>query len=52
MSEMTSSASCWPCKKTMEVKHNLIRYFDMFADIGGFRTMDDELRKENGIWSG
>ncbi len=33
----TSSAFCCPCK-TMEVKNDLIRYFDMFAGIGGFRA--------------
>lgn len=46
-----SSAFCLRCKM-MEVTNDLIRYFDMFAGIGGFRIMDDELRKENGIWSG
>ncbi len=32
-----SSAFCLRCKTT-EVKKNLIRYFDMFAGIGGFRA--------------
>lgn len=33
----TSSAFCCLCK-TMEVTNDLIRYFDMFAGIGGFRA--------------
>ena len=33
----TSSAFCFPCKM-MEVENDLIRYFDMFAGIGGFRA--------------
>lgn len=33
----TSSAFCLRCK-TMEVTNDLIRYFDMFAGIGGFRA--------------
>ncbi len=32
-----SSAFCLRCK-TMEVTNDLIRYFDMFAGIGGFRA--------------
>ena len=28
-------------RKTMEVKKHLIRYFDMFAGIGGFRAVLD-----------
>ncbi len=37
MSGTTSSAFCLRCKTT-EVTKNLIRYFDMFAGIGGFRA--------------
>ena len=37
MSGTTYSVFCVRCK-TMEVKNNLIRYFDMFAGIGGFRA--------------
>ena len=32
-----SSAFCLRCKM-MEVTNDLIRYFDMFAGIGGFRA--------------
>ncbi len=34
---MTFSAFCLRCR-TMEVNNDLIRYFDMFAGIGGFRA--------------
>ena len=37
MSGTTSSVFCWLCKM-MEVTKKLIRYFDMFAGIGGFRA--------------
>ena len=35
---MTFSAFCARCKKKVKKAERIIRYFDMFAGVGGFRA--------------
>ena len=35
---MTFSAFCARCRKKVKKAERIIRYFDMFAGVGGFRT--------------